>query len=156
MGDCVNTGGAATVASEAALNELFLWHGCSAEVARQICDDGFDPQRGGEATGKMFGVGAYFAAHASKSDLYCVPDENGVKCMVYARVLLGCSHRALTADTQRHRPPESCHSLWAEAAEFGGCVDFPEYVIYRHFSAVPCYKVFYKHQPNCECALCRR
>ena len=31
---------------------------------------GFDPRRGGEGAGRLFGLATYFGANASKSDIY--------------------------------------------------------------------------------------
>ena len=52
------------------LNEHLLFHGCPVPKCELIARRGFDPQRGGEAVGAMFGKGTYFAQNASKSDLY--------------------------------------------------------------------------------------
>merc|ERR1712129_223168 len=52
------------------LNEHFAFHGAQESVIEHICRGGFDPQRGGEGAGRLFGVATYFAANASKSDIY--------------------------------------------------------------------------------------
>ncbi|KAL8453877.1 hypothetical protein Emag_001685 [Eimeria magna] len=58
-----------------ALNEYFLFHGCTEERAALIALSGFDFRRGGENGGKLFGVGTYFSPNASKADLYARPVE---------------------------------------------------------------------------------
>ncbi|KAL8437167.1 hypothetical protein ACSSS7_001146 [Eimeria intestinalis] len=58
-----------------ALNEYFLFHGCTEERAALIALSGFDFRRGGENGGKLFGVGTYFAPNASKADVYARPAE---------------------------------------------------------------------------------
>ncbi|KAL8447901.1 hypothetical protein Emed_004196 [Eimeria media] len=58
-----------------ALNEYFLFHGCTEERAALIALSGFDFRRGGENGGKLFGVGTYFSPNASKADLYARPAE---------------------------------------------------------------------------------
>ena len=50
--------------------EHFLLHGASADVIDEMCRDGFDPRRGGEGVGTLFGVATYLAANASKADIY--------------------------------------------------------------------------------------
>ena len=52
------------------LNEHFAFHGAQNDIIDQICAGGFDPQRGGEGAGRMFGVATYFATTSSKSDIY--------------------------------------------------------------------------------------
>ena len=51
-------------------NEHILFHGAPPAKIERICKGGFDPQRGGEATAKLFGVTTYFATNSSKSDDY--------------------------------------------------------------------------------------
>ena len=51
-------------AAEVCSNEYLLFHGCPVGAIESICRNGFDPQLGG-ATGKMFGLGTYFAENAS-------------------------------------------------------------------------------------------
>ncbi|KAL8271260.1 hypothetical protein Esti_004826 [Eimeria stiedai] len=58
-----------------ALNEYFLFHGCTEERAALIALSGFDFRRGGENGGKLFGIGTYFSPNASKADLYARPAE---------------------------------------------------------------------------------
>ena len=81
------------------LNEHLLFHGASPSVLEKICKGGFNPQRGGEATGKLFGVASYFAANSSKSDDYTEERSNMLpKCssrtLVVARFALGEAFRA--------------------------------------------------------------
>ena len=57
------------------LNEYFLFHGTNYDNVDKIIEHGLDPQRGGDATGTLFGIGAYFAENASKSDLYTTCDQ---------------------------------------------------------------------------------
>ena len=124
------------------MNEYLLYHGTSFRKAEGILQTGFDPQRGGDMTGSMFGKGTYFAQNASKSDLYttckeCASDNfkecrhaQGERCILVARVLLGesfvetapyCRHEALDQSTrpaQRHSA-RLCH--WSMQSRWGGC-----------------------------------
>ncbi|CAE7455618.1 Tnks [Symbiodinium sp. CCMP2592] len=100
--------------------EHLLFHGCPVPKCEPIARRGFDPQRGGEAVGAMFGKGTYFAQNASKSDLYTTcascadhadfkscSHPHGERCIVVARVLLG--HSMLSTQEKlcgRSRAPE--------------------------------------------------
>ncbi|KAL8434252.1 hypothetical protein Efla_002017 [Eimeria flavescens] len=69
-----------------ALNEYFLFHGCTEERAGLVALSGFDFRRGGENGGKLFGVGTYFSPNASKADLYARPAEPSNKLAAQAPV----------------------------------------------------------------------
>merc|ERR1712238_553198 len=76
------------------VNEHLLFHGAVPSTLEKICKGGFNPQRGGEATGKLFGTAAYFAANSSKSDDYTEERANQLakgakRTLIVARVALG-------------------------------------------------------------------
>eukprot|EP00427_Karlodinium_veneficum_P017479 CAMPEP_0169148164 /NCGR_PEP_ID=MMETSP1015-20121227/48688_1 /TAXON_ID=342587 /ORGANISM="Karlodinium micrum, Strain CCMP2283" /LENGTH=75 /DNA_ID=CAMNT_0009216581 /DNA_START=1 /DNA_END=225 /DNA_ORIENTATION=- len=51
-------------------NEWFLWHGTSADGARNICETDFKQSKAGSATGTLYGPGTYFAESCTKADEY--------------------------------------------------------------------------------------
>ena len=132
----------------------------------KICKGGFNPQRGGEATGKLFGVASYFAANSSKSDDYTEERSNKLpKCssrtLVVARVALGEAFRATQPLQSATRPPDDDEgvefdSVWAEKRDAGGCVDHIEVMTYSEAQALPVALIDYKHKDICTCAFCRR
>ncbi|CAK0852448.1 unnamed protein product [Prorocentrum cordatum] len=148
------------------VNEHFLFHGAVPSTLEQICKGGFNPQRGGEATGKLFGVAAYFAANSSKSDDYTEERANplakhATRTLVVARVALGESFRTASPMQGATRPPDSndgvdFDSVWADQSSNGGCVDHVEAMIYSEAQALPVALVDYRHTVGCTCAFCRR
>ena len=106
------------------VNEVSAFHGAAPENIQAICKEGFDPQRAGEGVGKMFGVAAYFAANASKSDVYtdnlaanrCFP-RSAHRQIFLARVALGKTYNTLEPHPDRHRAPDGDDSVWAEDRE---------------------------------------
>lgn len=68
------------------VNEKQLWHGTSADLVDHIAHQNFDwrlCKRG------AYGSGSYFAKNASYSNGYTTADQQGVKWMFYADVLVG-------------------------------------------------------------------
>ncbi|CAK0905382.1 unnamed protein product [Prorocentrum cordatum] len=94
------------------LNEHFLFHGAVRSTLEQICKGGFNPQRGGEATGKLFGTASYFAANSSKSDDYTEERanplaKNATRTLIVSRVALGESFRTADPMQGATRPPDN-------------------------------------------------
>ena len=150
-----------------------LFHGCSAHASEQIVRRGFDPQRGGEVVGDLFGRVTYFAQNASKSDFYTTCSEcdddatskscshpHGERCIVVARVLLGDSMLVTQEDLRgRARAPETQHgepydSITALTKEHDGVVDHMEFVIFKEQMALAQFLVYYHHDNDCWCHNC--
>ncbi|CAE8628108.1 unnamed protein product [Polarella glacialis] len=120
------------------LNEHLLFHGALPESVEKICKGGFDPRRGGEGVGKMFGTATYFAINASKSDFYteekaCPRQRSAQRTMIVARAALGACFRTGKQQKKWSRPPDGpdglpFDSVWAAAAASGGCVDHVEVI----------------------------
>ncbi|CAK0884584.1 unnamed protein product [Prorocentrum cordatum] len=148
------------------LNEHFLFHGAVPSTLEKICKGGFNPQRGGEATGKLFGTAAYFAANSSKADDYTEERanqlaKNATRTLIVSRVALGESFRTLRPMEQATKPPDNddgvdFDSVWADTLTNGGCVDHLEVMIYSEAQALPVALVDYRHAASCNCAFCRK
>ncbi|CAE7765672.1 Tnks [Symbiodinium sp. CCMP2456] len=157
------------------LNEFLLFHGCPLHTCEQIASRGFDPQRGGEVVGAMFGRGTYFAQNASKSDFYTTCSEcsgdaahgdcshpHGERCLVLARVLLGQSLPVTTEKLKgitrapERQDGEPYDSITALTREHGGRVDHMEFVIFKEQMALPQYLIYYRHAEDCWCHNCWR
>ncbi|CAK0832138.1 unnamed protein product [Prorocentrum cordatum] len=148
------------------LNEHFMFHGAAPSTLEKICKGGFNPQRGGEATGKLFGTAAYFAANSSKSDDYTEERTNPLarsarRTIIVSRVALGESFRALRSMKDATKPPDNSDgmdfdSVWADTSSNGGCVDHIEVMVYSEGQALPVALVDYRHADDCACAFCRR
>jgi hypothetical protein len=153
--------------SKSTMNEYFMFHGTSHACLDKICRGGFDPRRGGSSAGKLFGVGAYFAENASKADRYTTANEAGMYCMLVARVCLGATHMTNTSMETATMPPDRTdgvhagngvplNSVTAEKRESGGCVDHREYIVYTGAQALPEFRIWYDHDPDCECSKCKK
>mmetsp|Transcript_27342 Transcript_27342/g.63756 ORF Transcript_27342/g.63756 Transcript_27342/m.63756 type:complete len:853 (-) Transcript_27342:50-2608(-) len=73
------------------VNEWFLFHGCSEEVAKKICMKDFLMARElvGKNTGTLYGRGTYFAESITKADEYARPNDNGEYTVLFVRALGG-------------------------------------------------------------------
>ena len=87
---------------EAGLNEVFLFHGTTHQVADIITHHGFD-ERMSNLSG-LYGAGVYFANQSCKAAQYA--KDSGVKTLIVARVTLGDAHYASVMMQQYRRPPE--------------------------------------------------
>ena len=88
---------------DAGLNELFLFHGTSAENAKRIKEFGFD-ERVAKLNG-LYGSGIYFAHQACKSLQYCDRDSDGLSYFFVCRVTLGAVHYTEQRLVSWRRPP---------------------------------------------------
>jgi hypothetical protein len=158
---------------DGSLRDYLLYHGAEGSIVERICTKGFDPQRGGENAGKMFGVGAYFAENASKADFYAIPDPDrspqGQRATLVTRVLLGDAFRAsketieklpertLNNYTHAPRKPGSIDhydSVCGLRRNENGLVDHREYVVYKDDQALPLAVIRYRHLKQCKCNNC--
>ena len=147
------------------LNEHILFHGAQADTIPKICQDGLNPQRGGENTGKLFGVASYYAINSSKSDAYTEDRHkplhpNAVRTIIVARAALGESFCALRPMPKAKRPPDNSwgsefDSVWADTRLNHGCVDHVEVMVYNEAQSLPIALVDYVHETDCSCALCQ-
>ena len=146
--------------ADAQLNEAMLYHGAPPQVIEKLQTGSFIPQFGGTNRGKLFGTGTYFAAHSSKSDQYATPNAAGERGILLARVCLGEPHYTnlpmQTATIPPTRPDGVTvyDSVIARSTEEGGCVQFPEYIVYREAQMMPQFVITYTHEPRCKCASC--
>ena len=160
-------------AGDVDLNEYLLFHGCPLHAVDRILSRGLDPQRGGEASGALFGCGTYFAQNASKSDLYttcgaCGPRSKFSECchatgeggILVVRVVLG-ETKVVTTENIRasRRAPDRSNgdpydSVTALTREHGGIVDHMEFVSYAKNLSLVQYQIYYRHRDACECHNC--
>jgi len=148
------------------LNEHLVFHGATSDVVKTICRGGFDPRRGGEGVGKMFGVASYFAVNASKSDIYTEDftqrlPRRAERQIIVARALLGESYRTTNVMKNSTRPPDGdddlpLDSVWAATRHDGRVVDHHEVMIYDKYQAIPDAVITYTHKQSCECAECAK
>ena len=142
------------------INEYLLYHGASADIVERLMMQGLDPRYAGENAGKLFGAGSYFAANSSKSDIYTTPNAAGERCILITRVCLGEASIATTPCQQATRPPERMdgrgplNSIVAATMSDNGCVEHPEFIVFKEAQALSEYAVWYRHEADCNCTHC--
>lgn len=123
------------------LDERQLFHGTSHTNIRSICKENFDWRLYGDVTGNKYGEGAYFARDASFSHCYCNDDEDGIRYVFIAKVLVG----SYTKGEKNYRRPPPKNPDDPDSDRYDSCVDrvdnpqvfamfdvdqfYPEYVI---------------------------
>ena len=149
------------------INEVLLFHGATDDVLEKIRLGGFDPLRGGESAGKLFGAGTYFTPCFSKADLY-TDSERHPRCktaerhVMVAKIILGNFQQDKVGYSNRRRPDEDdrtgmlLDSVVAATREEGGAVDHPEAVIFKSEQALPMFMITYQHADGCRCHMCLR
>ena len=119
-----------------------------------------DPRRAGSNFGKLFGMGTYLALNASKSDIYTTPNADGERCVLVVRAALGEPHLTKEAMARTTMPPERrdgrgpLSSVVALTAAEGGCVEHPEFIVYKESATLAQFAIWYKHKPGCKCTHC--
>ena len=124
-------------------NEFLFYHGAPSGIIEQLQLSGLDPRRGGENAGKLFGVGTYLATNSSKSDIYTKPSAAGERCVLVVRAALGEPHRTAVPMPKANKPPDRSdgrgplNSVVALTHAQGGCVEHPEYIVYKETQTLP-------------------
>lgn len=153
-GDCKTTkalGGLVHSRLNADLNELYLFHGSNPAGVLGIGQHGFDLKMSGDATGCMFGPGAYFAESSSKCDEYAKEDPSGLfsgKCaLLLCRVVCGELFRTEESDVSTLRTALA-------TGEFDGVLGdretavgtYREFVVYDDAQVYPEYIIIYRRE----------
>ena len=133
---------------EPGLNEVYLFHGTTSEVADIITCHGFD-ERVANVSG-LYGAGVYFANQSCKAAQYA--QDSGVKTLIVARVTLGDAYYATSNLSQHRRPPERDTRIgWKPGltydcvvANTGGSQAHRELIVYDHRQAYPEYVVRFR------------
>lgn len=153
-------------ACEKRLNEVLLFHGAKLSSIDRILNGGFDPRRGGEGVGRLFGAATYLTPHASKADIYTESfddrlPQNAHRKIIVVRAALGESFRTVHAMPSALRPPDGqdanpLDSVWADTLSHGGAVDHLECMVYDRGQTLPIAVVTYAHRWSCTCSECRK
>ena len=130
------------------LNECYLYHGTSAEVASIISKHGFD-ERVGNVMG-LYGAGVYFANQSCKAGQYTEKGKDN-KTMIISRVMLGDPFYIAGKMQQARRPPDrkkgpvgtTYDSVVANQTQ---TQIHREFIIYEHRQAYPEYIIVYREQ----------
>lgn len=144
------------------MNECWLFHGVPTALKERISQQGIDPRYAGTHFGKLYGFGSYFAELSSKSDIYTKPDNDGTRCMFFCRVCLGEIYEAKTTLETIRMPPERpdnrgpYNSVKAATLQYGGRVEYPEYIVYLTNQVYPEFRIEYTHSQSCKCTHCKR
>jgi hypothetical protein len=138
-----------------AVNEVYLFHGCSIDAAENISKTGFKLDLAGTSSGIGFGKGAYFAERSTKSDEYAGGGKQkrvkiGLKeethfAMLLCRVCLGEMCRITEFDTSAERHvigSRRFDSLLGDREAAAG--SFREFIVYDAAQVYPEYAIIYK------------
>jgi len=143
------------------MNEFLMYHGAPSDlVESRLLMQGLDPRYAGEHFGKLFGSGIYLATNSSKSDIYTKPNPAGERCILVVRACLGEAYLCSEPMRRSLRPPErpdgrgALSSVIALTTTGGGCVEHPEYIVYKESQTLVEYAIWYKHRPSCRCTHC--
>ncbi|XP_077998211.1 protein mono-ADP-ribosyltransferase PARP12-like [Glandiceps talaboti] len=124
--------------------EKQLFHGTKNEFVDAICQQNFDFRLSGTRVGKKFGMGSYFARDASYSHRYTENDNDGIRQMFVARVLVGSY--AQGQETFRKPPPKDVSRPLGEI--YDSCVnnagDPSIFVIFDNSQTYPEYVISYQ------------
>ena len=136
----------------AALNEVYLFHGTSITSAEGISKTGFRIDLAGSAAGAMFGKGAYFAERSTKSDEYVKPtrikiglSEETHFAMFLCRVCLCELYRITDFDRSAERKvlgSKDYDSLLGDREAASGT--YREFIVYDADQVYPEYVIIYK------------
>jgi len=133
------------------VNELYLFHGTSPQLANIIAQYGFDERRA--SLGGLYGAGTYFASNSCKSLQYSKQDPS-TQCytMLVCRVCMGWPFRTTGQHGQKRIPPDNSatpgrpfDSIFAgKGVAHGGQQQHNEYVVFNSAQAYPEYLVHFK------------
>ena len=76
------------------------------------------------------------------------------------RAILGEPHKTEVSMPTATRPPDRpgstnpLNSVVAITQASGGCVEHPEYIVYKEAQTLPQFAIWYKHKQGCECTHC--
>lgn len=136
------------MSDDLAINEVYLMHATSADIATKIVQGGFDPSYSGSSTGTNFGQGTYFSDSLEKVSGYST--RGGA--IIITRVALGHASPFTPVSSSTYglrRPPMSslknasgddleCDCVVGHASSR----DHKEFIVYRHTKAYPEYIIW--------------
>jgi hypothetical protein len=132
------------------INEFYLFHGTSSNIARTICEHGFDARLANDIG--LYGAGSYFAINSCKSHQYSLREsDSDTLVMLVCRVVMGSPYFTSTTHNGQRRPPENpatpgrpFDSIFAEHhIAHDGQQHHNEYVVFEKFQVYPEYIVRY-------------
>ena len=86
------------------INEFYLFHGTSPEMAMVICNNGFNPAASSDHC--LYGIGSYFAINSCKSHQYSSrKGDPSNLVMLVCRVAMGSPHPTTGTHAGQRRPP---------------------------------------------------
>lgn len=145
------------------LNEYLMYHGVPHHLIDRIAAQNADVRYAGENFGKLFGAAIYLATNASKSDIYTTTADGevgGERAIFVMRACLGECHETRAPMREATRPPERADgkgpldSVRALTQGVGGCVEHPEFMVYKSTQVLPMYLIRYRHRDGCRCTHC--
>jgi hypothetical protein len=132
------------------VNEFYLFHGTSSQMASVIAEHGFDERVA--AMGGLYGAGSYFASSACKSHEYSSKKiDSRDLVMLVCRVTMGNPHSTSKHHSGQRRAPDNpatpgrpFDSIFAEKGiANSGIQNHNEYVVFDRLQVYPEFIVRY-------------
>ena len=129
---------------DASLNEVYLFHGTTPDIATLISRHGFD-ERVASMNG-LYGAGTYFAENSCKSMQYTQsPNSNGEYTIIYSRVLLGHAHHTSQGMKGVRRAPDRVPGVpFDSVVASGGTQVHREFIVYDRPQTYPEFIIYFK------------
>jgi len=128
-------------------NEVFLFHGTSAEAADKITTGYFNINLAGSSAGTLYGRGVYLADNATKSDEYSRPTASGYRHLLLCRATLGKVFYTDAKDADPRACEAAClkgnfHSVLGDRRKCRGT--FREFILFDEEQVYPNYILRYR------------
>eukprot|EP00930_Biecheleria_cincta_P070534 TRINITY_DN58172_c0_g1_i1.p1 TRINITY_DN58172_c0_g1~~TRINITY_DN58172_c0_g1_i1.p1 ORF type:complete len:454 (+),score=67.27 TRINITY_DN58172_c0_g1_i1:31-1362(+) len=131
------------------VNEVFLFHGTSADAASKITQSNYRLNLAGSYAGTLYGRGIYLAENSTKSDEYTRPTPSGERHLLLCRAVLG---RVFYLDT-KDADPRACEAACLEADYHSVLGDrkkargtFREFIVFDEDQVYPNYILTYRRK----------
>jgi len=131
------------------VNEVYMFHGTSAQAAASIAARDFRINLAGANAGTLYGRGIYFAENASKSDEYTRPTGDNLRYMLLCRTVLGRAYYSDTKETDPRACEDACcrgrfHSVLGDRRKCRGT--FREFIVFDEEQIYPNYILVYRRK----------
>lgn len=131
---------------EEGTNSAWLFHGTTEAAAECICRGDFRVNLAGSNAGTLFGHGVYLAESCSKSDEYSSENDDGLRCLLVCRAVLGNVNYCDEKRPDVNDLVNSCvcgpfHSVLGDREKVHNT--FREFIVYDDNQVYPEYIVWY-------------
>lgn len=131
------------------VNEVFLFHGTSADAAAKITQSNYRVNFAGSHAGTLYGRGIYLAENSTKSDEYTRAVPSGERHLLLCRAILGRAFYLDTVDADPRECEAACleadyHCVLGDRKKARGT--FREFVVFDEDQVYPNYILTYRRK----------